>query len=291
MNTNLKPQLKKIEPEFGSSFVLRNLTESRNGGKPNWHYHREIELVYIEKGKGKRHIGNHVSYFNDGDLIMIGSNLPHYGFPSGLSVTNQEIFMQIHESCFGTGFLDMVETSSIKSLFAKSKFGLSFYGGIKNEVGERLKSMFYMSSFEKMMEVIKIFHQLSLTEEYNLLNAEGQTLEFSGTDINRIDLIYEHVRNNFESKIFLEEIAETTNMTVPALCRFFKKSTGKTFVQFLNEYRITHACKIISEESKNITDLAFECGFNNLSNFNRTFKKVTGKSPSEYRKIVKHTIS
>ena len=290
MNTHLKPLLKKIEPEFGSSFVLRNFNESINGGKPNWHYHPEIELVYIEKGKGKRHIGNHVSYFNDGDLLMIGSNLPHYGFPSGLSGNNQEVVMQIHESCFGTGFLDMVETSSIKSLFSKSKFGLSFYGGIKNEIGERLKSMFYMSSFEKMMEVIKIFHQLSLTEEYNLLNAKELSLEYSGTDNNRIDLIYEHVRNNFESKIFLEEIAETINMTVPALCRFFKRSTGKTFVQFLNEYRVTHACKLISEENRNITDIAFECGFHNLSNFNRVFKKVTEKSPSEYRKMVKHTI-
>jgi len=285
MNQHLKPSLKKVEPEFGNSFVLRNFTENLTHQIPSWHYHPELELVYIEEGSGKRHIGNHISYYNEGDLIMIGSNLPHYGFASRLSGVNQEIVLQIHESCFGIGFLDMVETSSIGQLFEKSKLGLSFSGNTKEEVGEKLKSMFHMTSFERMIELIKIFHIMSLSNECEILNASGHSVTVSGNDYNRIDTIYDYVRENFASKISVSEIAESVNMTVPALCRFFKKSTGKTFVDFLNEYRITHACKLISEDALiSISEVSYSCGFNNISNFNRAFKKVSGKSPSEYRK-------
>lgn len=289
MNQYLKPTLKKVEPEFGSSFVLRNFS-ARTGQKPFWHFHPELELVYIEKGRGKRHVGNNISYYNDGDLILIGANLPHYGFFSGLSGDNSEIVAQINESCFGHGFLDMVETSSINDLFEKSKVGMSFHGETKAQVGERLKDMFYMTSFEKLIELIKILHLMSLSSEYELLNATGTSLQVKGDDNHRIDIIYDFVRSNFENKITVEEVANKVNMSTPAFCRFFKKSTAKTFIQFLNEYRVAHACKLISEESTSISEIAFECGFQNLSNFNRAFKKVTSRSPSQYRYELKRVV-
>jgi len=291
MNQYLKPTLKKVEPEFGSSFVLRNFSDSTGTQKPFWHYHPEVELVYIEEGRGKRHIGNDISYFNEGDLIMIGSNLPHYGFSSRLSGDNREIVVQINESCFGNGFLDMVETSSINDLFEKSKLGISFYGETKAKVGDRLKDMFYMTSFEKLVELIKVLHLMSLSNEYVLLNATGTSLQVKGDDNHRIDVIYEYVRENFAEKISVDDVASEVNMSTPAFCRFFKKSTAKTFVQFLNEYRVAHACKLISEESKSIADIAFECGFQNLSNFNRAFKKVTTKNPSNYRQELKRIVA
>lgn len=291
MSQYLKPTLKKVEPEFGSSFVLRNFSDSMGSQKPFWHYHPEVELIYIDEGRGKRHIGNHISYFKEGDLIMIGSNLPHYGFSSRLSGINSEIVLQINESCFGNGFLNMVETSSISDLFEKAKLGISFYGNTKTLVGERLKSMFYMTSFEKLIEIIKIFHLMSLSKEYELLNATGTSLLVKGDDNHRIDVIYDFVRSNFESKITVDEVAEKVNMSTPAFCRFFKKSTAKTFIQFLNEYRIAHACKLISEESTSISEIAFDCGFQNLSNFNRAFKKVTSKSPSEYRQEISRIVA
>lgn len=290
MNQYLKPALKKVEPEFGSSFVLRNFSDSTGTQKPFWHYHPEVELVYIEEGRGKRHIGNNISYFNEGDLIMIGANLPHYGFSSRLSGDNREIVAQINESCFGNGFLNMVETSSISDLFEKSKLGISFYGETKAKVGERLKDMFYMTSFEKLVELIKILHLMSLSSEYELLNATGTSLQVKGDDNHRIDVIYDFVRSNFESKITVDEIAEKVNMSTPAFCRFFKKSTAKTFIQFLNEYRVAHACKLISEESMSISEIALDCGFQNLSNFNRAFKKVTAKSPSDYKQELQRVL-
>jgi AraC-like DNA-binding protein len=283
MNLNYKPVLKKVEPNYGSSFVLRNFTESTQNAVPKWHYHPEIEIVYIEEGLGKRHIGNNISYFENGDLLLIGSNLPHYGFPTRLTGQDQEIVLQVHESHFTQGFLDMVELSSIKHLLKKAKLGLSYYGETKSAIGESLKSMFYMNAFEKTIELVKILHIMSMSEECEVLNAEGFSLIASGSDLQRIDIIYNYVSQNFASNISLQEISQKVNLTVPALCRFFKRSTGKTFVQFLNEYRIAHACKLLSDNKDNISNIAFNCGFQNISNFNRAFKKVTGISPSEFR--------
>ncbi len=284
MSTHFKPTLKKVEPEFGNSFVLRNFSESSTNEVPKWHFHPEIEMIYIEEGLGKRHIGNHISYFENGDLILIGSNLPHYGFKTRLTGNHQEVVLQVHESCFGEGFLDMVELSSIKDLLIKSKLGLSYSGETKEKVGESLKSMFYMTPFEKILELVKVLHDLSLSVEYEVLNAEGYSLVASGSDLHRIDIVYEYVRTHFQSKIQLEEISNAVSMTVPAFCRFFKRSTGKTFVQFLNEFRIAHSCDLIMRNKENIANTAFDCGFSNISNFNRAFKKIVGVSPSEFRK-------
>ena len=178
----------------------------------------------------------------------------------------------------------MVELSSIKELLDTSKLGLSFHGDTKTEIGQSLKSMFYMNSFERALELIKVLHRLSLSKEYEVLNAQGSSLVAKGTDLQRIDIAYEFVRQNFQSPVSLDEIADSVSMTIPAFCRFFKRSTGKTFVNFLNEYRIAYACKLLCDNKQSISNIAFDCGFQNLSNFNRAFKKIAGSSPSEFRK-------
>ena len=283
MNSLLKPILKKVEPNFGSSFVLRNFSSRTGSEIPKWHYHPEIEIVFIENGQGKRHIGNNISNFDDGDLIMIGANLPHYGFPTRLAGDLQEIVLQVDESVFGNDFLHLVELEAIKMLTDKAKLGLAFHGEVKMKVGESLKSMFEMNAFERLMELIKIFYQLATSDEYTVLNAEGNSLIASGNDIQKIDIVYTFVRNNFDSPISLQDIASLVSMTIPALCRFFKRSTGKTIVQFINDYRISHACKLICNEYDSISNIAFESGFQNISNFNRVFKRITGMSPSDFR--------
>lgn len=281
MVDNINPILEKVEPEFGSSFVMR--TFSYPSKRPVWHYHPEIELVYIEEGSGKRHVGNHISHFSDGDLLLIGSNVPHYGFSPTLNDIEKEIVVQFNESCFGKGFLNMVETSSIRNVFDSAQLGISFHGETKKYIGQRLKRMLKKTSFEKLIELIKIFHVLSLSDQYTILNATGTSLQVKGDDNLRIDSVYEYVRNNFSEKISVDQIANEVNMTVSSFCRFFKKTTNKTFVQFLNEYRIAHACNLLGEQSHSVLDIAFECGFSNQSNFNRAFRKITGKSPSQFR--------
>ena len=133
------------------------------------------------------------------------------------------------------------------------------------------------------MKILAILKELAKSEEYTVLNVDGYAMEIEPRDSKRINKVYDFVRDNFQRQISLDEIADVVSMTEPAFCRYFKKLSGKTFTQFVNEYRLVHASKLLSERPDNITDICFECGFNNFSHFNKLFKAFTGKSPSRYR--------
>lgn len=287
---NNSPSLEKIEPNFGHSFALRKFEESKPNTQPFWHFHPELEIVYIKHGSGKRHIGNHISYYSGGDLIFLGPNLPHYGFTDRLTGNSTEIVVQMKEDFLGKDFFKLPEMQLIHQLFEKSKAGISFYGNTKDEVGARLLSLFYMNQFDKLTEFLKILQILANSKEYNILNAAGVTIIVQGQDTNRIDTIYKYVQMHFTESIQLEDIASEVNMTVPSFCRYFKKATGKTFTEFVNEFRIVHACKLLSEERHSISEVCFESGFNNFSHFNRLFKEKTNKSPNSYRKAVEKVV-
>ena len=278
--------LEKIQPAFGTSFLVRKFETRDPNHKANWHFHPEIELVYISKGSGKRHIGNHISYFQNGDLILIGPNVPHYGFNLGISDNDQaqEIVLQFKLDFLGVGFFEAPEFYEIIKLIELSKSGISFHGDTKNEVADLLNSMFHMESFDKLLTLLRILRILSKSEQLDLLNADGVPIIVQTQDNDRIAGLYEFMRSNFQREIPLEEIAEQAAMTVPSFCRYFKKVTGKTFTQLLNEFRIVHACKLLSEANMTISEIAFECGFNNFTNFNKQFKRITGQTPSAYRK-------
>ena len=132
--------------------------------------------------------------------------------------------------------------------------------------------------------MLRILQHLATTSDYEILNADGFVFETELQDSTKIDTIYKYIISNFQNHISLEEIADTASMTVPAFCRYFKKSTGKTFTKLVNEYRVVHATKLLSESQMSISDVAFECGFNNFSHFNKLFKEFTGKSALKYRK-------
>jgi AraC-like DNA-binding protein len=284
------PALEKIQPTFGQSFSMRKFEEINPNIQPFWHFHPELEIVYIKKGSGKRHIGNHISYFNGGDLIMLGPNLPHYGFTDRLAGDTSEIVVQMKEDFLGRNFFKLPEMQSIETLFERSKAGLSFYGNTKDEVGSRLNSMFYMEPFDALMEYVRVLNILADSKEYQVLNATGVALIVQGQDTDRIDTIYKYVRKHFTETIQLEDISAIANMTVPSFCRYFKRVTGKTFTEFVNEFRLVHACKLLSEERHTISEVCYESGFNNFSHFNRLFKEKTGKSPNAYRKSVEKVV-
>jgi AraC-like DNA-binding protein len=286
-----QPFLEHIEPSYGSSFtILKFEAGTAENSIPKWHFHPELEIVFIKEGSGKRHIGNHISQYYNGDLIVVGPNLPHYGFTDRFSGSKTEIILQLREDFLGKDFFSKIEFQNIQRFVEKSKAGLSFSGNTKTEVGQRLESMFYMSNFEKLLELLKILHTLANSRELEVLNATGVVLETNSHKAGRLDTIFTYVRRRFQEEITLEEIAQLANMTVPSFCRFFKNNTGKTFIEFLNEFRITHACKLLSDTELSVTDICFECGFNNFSHFTKFFKRVTNMSPTEYRKLLGNVV-
>jgi len=279
-----KATLEKISPAFGSSIFVKKSTSGNADTKPYWHFHPEIELVYIDKGAGKRHIGNHLTYFNNSQLVLIGSNLPHNGFTDRLTQYGSEILIQFKPDFLGAYFFDTPEMGNIKLLFERAKNGIVFKPETKRRIGKKIQKLNELRGFDRVMLLIKILNKLAEAQDYEILNAEGFVFETEKQDSSKIDSIYKYINQNFQQHITLDEIATQASMTVPAFCRYFKKSTGKTFTRLVNEYRVVHATKLLSESQMIISDIAFECGFNNFSHFNKLFKEVTGKSASKYRK-------
>ena len=286
----MKAALERIEPGFGTSFLYRKFESGITANVPMWHFHPEYEIVFISGGKGKRHIGNHLSFYEDGDLIFLGPNLPHLGFTEELPEKHVEIVVQMKEEFLGRDFLQIPEMFAIKQVFERAKLGLSFSGKIKQEVGKRLVAMGEMSAFDRLIHLVQILNQLAESEEYTILNADSFPVEVNAQDQERMQKIYEYVQFNFQGNIQLEVIAKEINMTIPAFCRYFKKLTQKTFIQFANEYRVAHACRLLAEDDLSIANASYESGFNNLSHFNKQFRAVTGLSPRDYRKNRKKLI-
>ena len=253
----------------------------------DWHYHPEIELVYVNGGAGKRQIGSHLSYYRDGDLILIGSNLPHCGFTDKFTGNKSETVIQMKADFLGNDFFSIPEMKKIQTLLETAKSGIAFHGLTKKKVGEKMEVIEYQTDFQRLMGILNIFNELGNSEEYTILNAEGFTMQTEVKENDRINMVFNHVKTNFKEEITLEQIADLVSMTIPSFCRYFKKITGKTFVQFVNEYRLVHASKLLAEHSMSITEVCFESGFNNFSHFNKSFKAFTGQNPSEYRNQLK----
>ena len=286
LKKHLTPPLEKIIFPHEGSILVRQFNKYQRNTMPYWHYHPELELVYVNGGNGKRHIGSHLSYFQDGELVLIGSNLPHQGFTDRLSDYKTETVIQMRPDFLGEGFFQIPEMKGILSLFERAKKGLSFSGKSKELIGAKIEALPKEDKFNQLLKLVEILRDLSLSKEYQTLNANGFSMVASPQDNDRLNLVLNYVKENFKESVALAEIGDLVSMTVPSFCRYFKKVTAKTFTQFLNEYRLVHASKLLSEKQISITEVCFESGFKNYSHFVTQFKAFTGKSPSAYRNEV-----
>lgn len=286
----IKPSFEAIEPSFGSSFYYSKYLQNTNNKAHVWHYHPEVEMVFVNGGSGKRQIGSHISYYTDGDLILIGSNLPHCGFTDETTGNTNEVVIQMKPDFLGTDFLTLKETKGIATLFEKAKYGIAFGDDTKKLVGPILEKMNNMWPFEKLLALLGVLRELEQAFDYKLLNAQNFSLEMQAQDNDRISMIFNYVKDHFTEEISLEQVAEMASMTVPSFCRYFKKMTKKTFTKFVNEYRVVHASKLLAEKRTSIANISYESGFHNFSHFNKIFKEFTGKSASQYRKELKSII-
>ncbi|WP_316814037.1 AraC family transcriptional regulator [Pedobacter heparinus] len=283
----MKPSFEVIEPSFGSSFYYSKYAKDVNNKAHLWHYHPEIEMVFVNGGSGKRQIGSHLSYYTDGDLILIGGNLPHCGFTDTNTGNKTESVIQMKPEFLGTGFLALQETKGIAELFNKAKGGIAFGPQTKETVGSSIELMDEQPPFERLLTLLKVLKALENSEDYKILNASGFAMEMQIQDNDRISMVFNYIKDHFQEEINLIAVAEMASMTVPSFCRYFKKITKKTFTQFVNEYRVVHASKLLAEKQISIANISYESGFNNFSHFNKLFKAFTGKSASQYRKELK----
>ena len=280
----MKAQLRKIHPTFGSSFSIRKYDAGEAFTESVWHFHSEYELIYLSGGKGTRHVMNHISHYEDGELMFLGPDIPHFAFVQTSEERHLKISVQMREDFIGNMFETNPELEDIKNLFLRSKNGIVFRGPLRHQIGKELRELSEDEPFNKLIGLLNILQTLAKTEQFESLNVKGFTLEVKAQDEGRMNRIYEYVQENFQEIITLEDVANEVSLTVPAFCRFFKRMTHITFTQFLNEYRITCACKLLLQEDMLIVDIADHCGYQTLSHFNKQFLKITGYTPSDFKK-------
>jgi AraC-like DNA-binding protein len=279
----MKTEFEIIQPDAGSSFRVLHHQVSADTFKWHYHYHPEYEIVCVFEGSGRRHVGNHLSNYGDGDLVLIGSNLPHGGFGYGSVDMHEEIVVQFKLDFLCDNFLAKPEMENIKKLFERSKQGLSFHGKTKEELSIKFKKLPQLSHFERLIELLNILHNLANSSEFNTLNQDDIRYNFSLKDQERLGKVYKYVEEKYSQDIDIQDVAKICNLTVPAFCNYFKKNLNQTFTDFTNEYRINQACRMLLE-GQEIVDICFGCGFNNVSYFGRVFKHFKGTNPSQFRR-------
>lgn len=284
----MKPILEKLTLEPKYSFVV--LKDKLAYYPTPWHFHPEFELVLVVKSTGQRIVGDKIENFCDGDLVFMGPNLPHvYNNDSRYYEGRKDLFAEaivIHfsEGFLGKGFFELPEMTHIKQLFQRSHCGLKIEGKTREKISFKMHSMLSLKGSSRIIALLSILEILSTSTQYKLLSSSGFTLKPNSLGTERMTKVHEYILLNFKKDISLEEVAGIANMSPNSFCRLFKSNTRKTFVTFINEIRIGYACKLISENKKAIADICYSSGFNNLSNFNRQFKKIKKKSPLQYKK-------
>jgi AraC-like DNA-binding protein len=250
------------------------------------HCHDEIELNFIKNARGaKRIIGDHVSEIGDLELVLIGPNLQHGWFGSDFKENQiKEITIQFHKDFFDEKFLLKNQLIFIRNMLKKSLRGILFSQDTIKQLESRIIGLHKKQGFDSVLELMSILHDLSISRDYTLLSNTGfNDEEIFSYNSRRIEKVMQFINSKFNKQIALGEAAQIANMTESAFSRFFKLRTGITFIDCLNDIRLGHASRMLIDTTKTISEIAYSCGFNNISNFNRIFKKKKGCTPKELR--------
>ncbi len=250
------------------------------------HTHEEFELnLIIHAGKAKRIIGDHISEIEDLELVLVGPNLQHGWFTHKCnSKTIHEITIQFHRDLFDDKLLRRNQLSFIKTMFDKSLRGILFSKETIKSIMPRIIDLTKKHGFDSVLELMSILHDLSISRNIKILSDSSFTnVDTFSYNSRRIEKVMEYINRHFDKAVTLTEVAKVASMSETAFSRFFKSRTGNTFVDTLNEIRLGHASRMLIETTNNITEIAFKCGFNNISNFNRIFKKRKNCTPKEFR--------
>ncbi|MES1225337.1 MAG: AraC family transcriptional regulator [Bacteroidota bacterium] len=279
----MKIEFEQVQEDEGSS--LRLLHDILSPEKFSWqyHYHPEYELVYVVAGNGTRQVGNHISNYENGDLVLMGPDLPHSGFGLNSRGTIEQVVVQFKKEVFGPSLLQRPEMKLINVLLENARFGISFGETAKEKVTKKMLGLLQLPPFERFFELINILQELALSGDHTLLNSQV-TLPTTIRKVHiRLQNIFNYVEQNFQEEINIKTVADIAHLTVPAFCNYFKKIMNITFTDFINQYRIEQACKLLQQD-KSVGEVCFECGFNNVPYFNKVFKNIIKKTPSEFKK-------
>jgi AraC-like DNA-binding protein len=284
----MRPQFHKLPFSTDASFLFM-CWECNFFDKP-WHFHKEYELVLIESSEGTRFIGDHVTDFNSGNLVLIGPNIPHMYrnnevYYENKSLTAKSIFLHFTDCCLGNSFFELPEMEAVRKILDKSSLGLDIYGHTNAYIRKKLNDMQMESPARRLLSLLDILTYLAESTELKDILSSGFTANNS-YDTDRINIVLQFIMDNYTNEIYIEEIASKLNMSVASFSRYFKHHTRKTFSQYVTEIRVGHSCRLLIEDDYNVSEICYLSGFENLSNYYRHFQKNVGMNPKDYKKRI-----
>ena len=253
-----------------------------------WHFHPEIEILYVVKSSGTSYVGDGIHRFTEGEISIIGENVPHWWksdskyYDGGDTTGIKALIIQFRKEIFDQSFINLSEMQGIKELLDRSQRGIQFTCKSRKQLGQQMINIFRETGIRRITELIILLDTMANTKEFKCHTSLGYSKTINSYDFYRFNKIHEHIILNFTRPIKLEDVANIANISPTAFCRYFKKHTGKSFLSFLNEIRIGHACKLMIEDNFSVSRASMESGFNNLSHFNEQFKRLMKLTPSEY---------
>src|SRR6185312_1361759 len=247
-----------------------------------WHYHLEIELVYVSAAAGIRHVGRHISTYTTSDLVLIGGNLPHLNFDYRQRFDYHQTVVQLRTDFLGKAIGTAPELRDVARLFGDAQYGISFYGETKKEVADILITLDGLPALDQLLQLVKVFQMLALSEEGEYLNADLQEQSFILKDKVRMGEVYKYIDAHFDAEPNVNDVAKKVHLTTAAFCRYFKKQTNMTFTDFVNQYRIERAKNLLMQ-GRNVSETCYAVGLESLSYFTRIFRKLVGENPSEFK--------
>ena len=278
----MKPAFESVKAAANSSFVVRKFSEKKFSAP--YHFHPEYELTYIVTGSGKRYVGNSMQDYLAGDLVLLGANLPHcWKTGERDKVKSVSVVVHFNKDFLGTGFFDKPELAAGLHLLNKSNYGLQFKGDnieIKNSM---LSLLAEKDPFKRLIFFLTILRELSCDKNFIILNKQNYYSTLSQNDQQRINEVMGYIVENFQNPVSLKEAASVANMTTHAFCKYFKRVTRKTFIEAVNDYRVDFATRQLINTDKPVSEIGFESGFNDVSNFHKMFKRKINYSPLGYR--------
>jgi AraC-like DNA-binding protein len=286
----MSAKFEKIIPEEDESFFIGIFQD--NLEKSTWHYHNNFEISFITEGSGKRIVADSIEEFQPGDLVFIGRNLPHVWIADkeqGLlsNRTLEMVFLQFTSDVLCPPLLELPEFKHVAKALALSERGIQIVGQTLNEVSELMLQMPYLKGFERMLHFLRIMDIIGSSDSLIHLASKDYLKTRFTTGNKRIATIHEYLMSNYREEVDLRQLAELVNMAEGSLCRFFKQNMGITIFEYLNNIKVEFAGKLLMDPDLSVLEVCLDSGFNNLSHFNKQFRKIAGVAPMEYRKRFK----
>lgn len=286
MSALIEDLLKKSEESFFIGIFQDNWEKS------HWHYHNHYEISFITEGSGKRIVADSIEEFMPGDLVFLGKNLPHVWIADKeqkllTDRTLEMVFLQFNSEVLSQSMLSLPEFSNVQKALTHSDCGVQIMGQSLNEVSELMLQMPYLKSFDRMIHFLKIMDIIGRSDSLIRLASKEYLKARFTTGNKRIATIHEFLMNNYREEVDLNHLAGLVNLAPGSLCRFFKQNMGITIFEYLNKIKVDLACKLLMDPDLSVFEVCLDSGFNNLSHFNKQFKKYIGVAPLEYRKRFK----